>query len=127
MRIYLSAPYSSGKLRWTERMLALGSALLDRGHAPFVPHLTHFWDYVHPQSYETWLAYDLEWLRQCDLVIRLEGHSPGADREVEEALRCGIPVVKVSLDAVAGDSGEVRSLAQLLGALDDKAELPLDV
>ena len=66
--------------------------LLAAGFAPFVPHLTGFWDFASPKKYETWLAYDMEWLRACDALLRMIGESPGADREVELAESLGIPV-----------------------------------
>ena len=37
-------------------------------------------------EYETWMEYDLAWLGACEALLRLPGHSPGADREVRYAL-----------------------------------------
>jgi hypothetical protein len=34
----------------------------------------------------------LAWLAKCDAVLRITGESPGADREVKEAMRLNIPV-----------------------------------
>jgi hypothetical protein len=47
---------------------------------------------IHPHAYETWLTLDLIWLATCDAVWRLPGVSAGADREVAEAQRLGLPV-----------------------------------
>ena len=43
-------------------------------------------------DYDFWLAYDMEWLKVCDCVLRLDGESPGADKEDELAKKLGIPV-----------------------------------
>ena len=93
MRVYVAGPYSKGvvaenvreAIRWADHLLRCG-------FTPFVPHLTHLWELVSPKPYEEWLAYDFEWLVMCNAVLRLSGESPGADREVAEAERLGIPV-----------------------------------
>ncbi len=36
---------------------------------------------------------DFAWLESCDVVLRLDGESSGADREVEHAKNKGIKVV----------------------------------
>lgn len=69
--------------------------LLRGGFAPYLPHLDHFWHLVHPHDYETWLALDFAWLAACDVLVRLPGDSPGADREVAEAEHLGILVVQL--------------------------------
>ena len=40
-----------------------------------------------------WMPDFLLWLASCDELVRLPGESAGADREVSEARRLGIPVV----------------------------------
>jgi hypothetical protein len=40
---------------------------------------------MHAHEYEFWLMQDLEWLAQCNAILRLPGDSPGADREVKRA------------------------------------------
>jgi len=62
------------------------------GHTPFIPHLTHFWHMIYPREYEFWLAQDMEWLRQCEALLRLPGESSGADKEVEWAKNHGLPI-----------------------------------
>lgn len=99
-RIYVAGPYSRGdSVANVRRAINVGSLLLSRGFAPFVPHLTMFWHLCEPQDYETWLAYDFEWVKACDGLLRLDGPSPGADREVELAMQLGIPVF-YSLDTL---------------------------
>lgn len=62
------------------------------GHVVFIPHLTHFWHMLIPQEYEFWIRQDLEWLKVCDAILRIEGESPGADREIELARSLGLKV-----------------------------------
>ena len=92
-RIYIAGPYTHGDVAVNVRnALDAASRLLDAGFAPYVPHLMHFLHMIHPHLYEDWIALDLEWLAVCDGLVRLYGTSPGADREVAEARRLGIPV-----------------------------------
>ena len=106
-RIYVAGPYSTGDpVVNTRRAINAGSILLARGFAPFVPHLSMFWHLCEPQSYETWLAYDFEWVKACDGLLRLVGVSSGADREVELALSLDIPVF-YSLDSLCAYQWQV--------------------
>jgi hypothetical protein len=93
MRVYVAGPYSGGDTILNIRAaIRAASRIMDAGHAPFYPHLTGIWHLVSPKEYEQWLAYDFEWLRACEALVRLPGDSPGADREVETAKEEGIPV-----------------------------------
>lgn len=83
MRIYIAGPYTKGDVAQNvKRAIDAGDKLLEMGHAPFVPHLTHFWHFVSPKPYETWLKLDREWIPFCDAILRLPGESAGADNEV---------------------------------------------
>lgn len=68
--------------------------LIAFNYFPFVPHLWYYAERLHGlgHEYETMLEYDLRWVEQCDGVLRLPGHSPGADREVAHARKKDIPV-----------------------------------
>jgi hypothetical protein len=92
-RVYVAGPISIGDQAVNVRNAILAaSLLLEKGYAPYCPHLTHFWQAVSPHEYETWIALDLEWLPLCDCLLRLDGESKGADREVEFAKKRHIPV-----------------------------------
>ncbi len=91
--VYLASPYSLGDQALNvRRQIEVADKLLDMGYIPFVPCLSHFWHFLSPKSYETWLEIDEAILRKCDMVLRLDGFSKGADKEVELALRLGIMV-----------------------------------
>ena len=100
MRIYVAGPYSDPdpltREQNVERAMAAGLALLDAGHFPFIPHLLHFfdaWATTQGRSIpsETYLRWDAEFLACCDGLLYL-GASPGAERELELAVRLGMPV-----------------------------------
>lgn len=95
-KVYVAGPItSSGNLLLNVRTaLHVGTTLLKAGYAPYIPHLTCYWEIAAPEAftYEDWLGLDIEYLRTCDAVLRLEGESKGADREVVEATRHRIPV-----------------------------------
>ena len=100
LRVYVAGPYTNDPEKCTAAAIDAGNALLDLGHAPFVPHLSHYWHTRHSaRHYEDWMRIDLAWLAAADVVLRLPGDSPGADREVAEAERLGIRVAH-SLDEV---------------------------
>jgi uncharacterized protein DUF4406 len=107
-KVYVAGPYTAGDpVINTARAIDAGTALLERGYAPFVPHLTMFWHMKDPQKYETWLAYDFEWVASCDVLLRLPGPSSGADREVELANKLGIRV-EYSLDVLVASVPPTR-------------------
>ena len=93
MRVYVAGPYSKGHVNENVRAaVAAGERLVKAGHIPYIPHLHHFWDLLYPGPQEQWMKFDLEWLHQCEVVLRLPGYSAGADLEVATADQLGIPV-----------------------------------
>lgn len=93
MKVYLAGPYTLGDVAQNVRtVLDIAEEVVKRGHSPYIPHLSHFWHFVHPHDYEFWLKYDLEWLEVCDALLRLPGQSKGADGEVGHANKLNIPV-----------------------------------
>lgn len=93
MKVYIAAPYTKGDACLNVRAaIQAAEELIEAGHVPFVPHLTHLWHLIVPHGYEFWLEYDLVWLEVCDAVLRLPGESAGADVEVHVARKYGMPV-----------------------------------
>ncbi len=93
MRVYVAGPYTKGDVAVNVRnAILVANDLLEMGHVPFCPHLSHFWHLVTPRPYEEWLAIDIEWLRQCEAVYRMDGESSGADLEVADAQGLRIPI-----------------------------------
>lgn len=104
MRVYVAGPMTSGKAMENLRTaLDAATELLKHGHVPFVPHLSYFWELVHPQPREAWLTMDFAWIETCGALIRLPGHSHGADREVAFAVRRGIPAFTSVAEFLSSD------------------------
>lgn len=92
IKVYCAGPYSSDPEANTYTAIEFADKLLRLGYAPFIPHLSHFWDEQHPHDYEVWIGWCLEWVKVCDAVLRLPGESRGADIETELAYGIDVPV-----------------------------------
>ena len=93
MTVFISGPYSHGDTaEHVHRAIQVGLMIRRAGHLPFIPHLYHPAHLLCPAPYEFWMALDLAWLERCDCLVRIPGHSPGADREVAAAQALGLPV-----------------------------------
>ncbi len=89
--IYVSGPISSDPEGHAKTAMREAARLMDAGLHPFVPHLSVWWEKHYPRHYESWMAWDFAWLDRCDAILRLPGHSPGADREMAVAEAAGLP------------------------------------
>jgi Domain of unknown function (DUF4406) len=93
MRIYVAGPYTKGDVALNvRRSIEAGNNIAALGHTPFIPHLTHFWHMLFPREIDFWYKQDMEWLKICDVVYRLEGESHGTDEEIKVAKTIDIPV-----------------------------------
>ena len=92
-RVYVAGAYTKPDPdENTNKAIDVADVLLLQGFAPFVPHLTHFWHQRHHHFYSVWMALDAEYVKVCDVLLRIPGESSGADKEVEFAKRLNIPV-----------------------------------
>lgn len=103
-RVYIAGPISSDPLMGTRNAVLAGSALLEHGYAPFIPHLSSYWHMISPHDYETWMKLDFAWIPTCDAMLRLPGESKGSDREVALAKALRIPVYYSLSALIAGAS-----------------------
>lgn len=94
IKVYVAGPYSNPKpeIDNAKRAIEQGEKLWKAGFCPFIPHLGHWWADEFYHSYEMWMKWGDEWLKQCDALFLMEGESPGAEREVKSATKAGIPV-----------------------------------
>lgn len=99
-RVYIAGPYTGDEAANVRAAIEAAEFVRNAGHVPFVPHLMHFWGLQHPRPYGDWLAQCLVWLACCEAVLRLPGHSAGADVEVATAAKLGIPVFHAPLDLI---------------------------
>ena len=94
LRVYIAAPYTKpDPCINTNRVMNVANNLMNMGYAPYIPHLNHFQHTFHPRPPQDWYDLDIEFLKVCDVVWRLDGESRGADRETKLAKEIGIPVV----------------------------------
>lgn len=94
LKVFISSPYTLGDQgENVRRQMDWFKKLFNNNYIPFAPLLYHFQHMVHPLTYEEWMEIDFSMLETCDVVLRLDGESSGADREVEYAKEKGIPVV----------------------------------
>lgn len=99
IRVYIASAYTNGDSAVNVRFqMDMADKLIELGFIPFTPLYFHFQHIFHPRHYTDWLKLDFAWLRQCDCVLRFIDvygtiiESSGADKEVEEAKRIGIPI-----------------------------------
>lgn len=121
-KVYVAGPYTAPTDELIEQnvknALHAGEQLADAGFWPIIPHLSHFWHQKFPRHYEFWMQLDFALVRDCDALLRLEGSSKGADREVELADSLGIPVFHAIPDAVTYyETGAGRNILDRAKAL----------
>ena len=93
IKVYIASPYTLGDVAVNvKRQLDIADELMNKGFVPFAPLYSPFQHMAHPGPYEDWIKIDLEWVKVCDCVLRLEGKSSGADGEVKLAKELNIPV-----------------------------------
>ena len=98
MRIYVAGPYSAPTLeeRITNANSAIdaGLALMEKGHSPFIPHLSHYADeraldtQGSRRTWADWMKLDLDFLEQCEGLLFL-APSFGANIELRRAREMG--------------------------------------
>lgn len=91
--IYIASPYSVGDVAANvSTQIDAAHRIMDMGHAPIAPLLSHYLHIYRQRPYEEWLKSDLEIIRKVDVVLRLPGASKGADQETGLAEELDIPV-----------------------------------
>jgi hypothetical protein len=115
--IYIAAPYTHpDPVANTHDAVRTGLYLRDRYDiAVIIPHLSLIAHLVDPRPDMYWYAYDLDILANCDGLIRLDGDSQGADREVAYADEHGIPVLDLRNEIRPG----LREWIDLLPSYDE--------
>ena len=93
--IYLSGPYTAPDVAMNVRAAHKAALELEsKGWLVIIPHLFHFRHIIDPMPYEYWMDLDLRFIHICSAWTRFspELESPGSDRELEEARRCGLTI-----------------------------------
>lgn len=95
-KVYIACPITKGNLIANCRNATLAwNSLVGLGYAPFNPAANDFAVFMAsgvPPSYEDFMETDAAWLKSSDAVLRIPGESAGAEREIRQAKRHGIPV-----------------------------------
>lgn len=89
--VYVAGPITGDPFGCVRQSADAFGTLRALGCVPFCPQWSVIAEMVQHYSYEEWMAYDFDVIARCDALVRLSGDSPGADREVVEARRLGIP------------------------------------
>ena len=101
IRIYIASPYTLGDVAVNVRnQIDTANELMNLGFCPIVPLFSHFHHMIFPRPYEDWLKIDFAKIEMCHALLRLDGESKGADREIEYAVKLGIPVCYSLLQVV---------------------------
>ena len=82
-KVYIAGPYTKPDPKEnTLNAIIVAEKVARLGFIPFIPHLTYYWEQEFHHEYNFWLEQDIEWLKCCDIVIRIPGESLGADKEI---------------------------------------------
>ncbi|MBF0553765.1 MAG: DUF4406 domain-containing protein [Nitrospirae bacterium] len=92
MIVYIASPYSSNPEEGVEKQIDAFNSLMTL-HTPIAPLLFHYVDKKYPHHYEEWMEICFQYIKLCDVVLRLPGYSPGADREINFARSLGKEIV----------------------------------
>ena len=105
LKIYIASPYTPEHVNAhdfarvahqnTLNAIRAGIAIIEKGHIPFIPHLTH---YIHletknPLPRKFYYDYDQVWLKCCDGLLYLAS-SKGSDRELQLAKKLGLRIFR---------------------------------
>ncbi len=104
-RVYIAGPISKGDIVVNvQQASAAFFGLLKGNVAPWCPHWSVYaggmpaYSCPYPEAtpsgtcHADWMGVDLPWVAVAEAVLRIPGESTGADAEVAEAKRLGIPV-----------------------------------
>jgi hypothetical protein len=116
--IFVAGPYTGGDGPEANVRAAIdiGQIVAKAGGVPFIPHLYHAWDAVHPADYEVWMDRCFTMVGKCNGLIRFGGESPGADRELRLAEMLGLHVLTLPDDDVVFNRSQIKSLVRLCEA-----------
>ena len=104
LKVYIAGPYTPNNASMhdaakiahdnTVKAINYGIDTADKGHLPYIPHLSHFMHIYGYKAlpYEYYTKADLEWLKDCDAILYYNhdiGNSKGADNELKTAIDSG--------------------------------------
>lgn len=113
--VYVAGPVTSSGTQASNlhRALRAANMLAAEGFVPFVPNLFFAWEAA-GQTDEFFREQCMEWVRVCDVFVRITGESRGAEAEEKYARELGKPVY-VQTERYAGN--ELTGVHGAIGAL----------
>ena len=114
--VYIASPYTIGdNFVNVQRQIDAANKLLDAGLVPYAPLvMSAFINMQEERMPNEWMAYDYHWLDRCEVLLRLDGKSDGANKEVVYALNNHI-IVYTDIDELIDDY-KSRLLEQTIDA-----------
>jgi hypothetical protein len=103
--VYVAGPIAGDPHGCVKQAVDAFHVLRPLGCTPFLPQLGLLQSIVSPHrmGYEDWMAYDFDIIDLAEALVRLPGHSPGAEREVVRANARGIPVFHYDSPSFPGE------------------------
>lgn len=102
-KVYIAGPISKGNHDHNFRLFTEAHHMLaEAGAAVLNPGLTMKLPCHEDISHDEWMAMCLPWVQEADFLIRLPGHSVGADDEVRHALKHNVRVF-IDREDIPGD------------------------
>ena len=117
LKIYIAAPYSAEteeeRRKNTEAVIDAALTLFQKGHFPYIPHLTHWVDKRAKEAnvamrWEDYISWHKPWLKTCDAFLYLNS-SKGADLELQAAKDLG-KLIFYSIDEISCPNEEMKNL-----------------
>jgi len=101
MRIFIAGPYGDHNpkhiiARNVERADRVARDLMAQGHQVYCAHkMSWGWEDDKRLSHEQFIALDMSYLHHwAEAICRIPGESPGADGEMAEAKKLGLPELR---------------------------------
>ena len=98
-RVYIASPYWHKELiirtENAARQVYIANALMDLGFDVYWPLCSHHLAQSgigKRRSERAWLEHSMRWLETCDILLRVQLPSKGADLEEARALELGMPI-----------------------------------
>ena len=119
LKVYVAGPYSAPTLKEREAnvscAIVAGISLFEKGHFPFIPHLSHFVDICTENlKWENYMQCDLAWLEVADAMFFI-APSPGANFERKYAENLGLEIFYYLEDVPEGIDGKHYNFAGFEG------------
>lgn len=103
LMVYIAGPLTVGDdvNENIARAMETATQLMRQGYNVVLPHLCmylqRFWEEQEYEDmiawgYREWMKFDFAHIKRCDVLLRMEGESPGGDQEVAFAMGREMPI-----------------------------------